>query len=187
MQLNRRTLTGPAMIFVIILSGCGSQPAVTSQPSASPALTGSPEESGPAACNPVDIHTPSGARVDLTGTWRGAQTLVYLHQESSCVWWMALSDFPGEAIGSRVMLLYEGNIHSDLTLRGEWMAIVKPLELLWPPRGATTFKIAFDQSGGTEAVVLRSLEPAPLTAIDVRPYTDVTLTRVGPLPPAGLP
>lgn len=181
-----RVLIGLA-VAATILSGCGSQPAESGDPSTSPTITGSPEGSGLAACDPVDIRTPSGARIDLTGTWRGAQTLVYLRQESSCVWWMAISDFPGEALGSRILLVFEGNIYSDLTLRGEWMAIVKPLELLWPPRGATTFKIEVDDSGGTEAVVLRSLEPAPLTASDARPYTDVTLTYVGPLPPTGLP
>jgi hypothetical protein len=175
------SLAGLALIIATMaLAACSGRSASTSPPFSG---NGNPSPSGLAPCDPVDIRTSSGTRIDLTGTWRGGQTVVYVRQEADCVWWMALSDYPDEALGSRSILVFRGNIHQDFTLRGEWMALVKPTE--WPPRGSTTFEI--DDGGATEAVILRSLEPVPMLDVEARPYTSVILTYVGPLPSNGLP
>jgi hypothetical protein len=183
MRLNARTLVTLAAVLSL-MSACAGQPEVTSEASASPVLTGTPNPSGPAPCEPLDLRTPSGDRIDLTGTWRGAQTLVYVRQEANCVWWMALSDYPDEALGSRNMLLYRGNLYPDFTLRGDWMHLMKPSE--FPQSGSTTFEIDTD-IGGIETIVLRSTEPDFASLADARPYGGVTLTYVGPLPSDGLP
>jgi hypothetical protein len=166
----------------VALTASACTPAPTTLPSASPTAM---ERVTGQDCEAIDLRTPSGTRIDLTGTWRGGQTVVYVRQEAGCVWWMALSDWPGEALGSQNMLVFRGNVYPDFTLRGDWMNLVKPTE--FPIGGSTTFQIDTDVDGATDVVELRSLEPDYATFQDATPYGAVTLIYVGPLPSDGIP
>lgn len=93
------------------------------------------------------------------------------------MWWIALSDFPGQEVGAQVMVMFRGALSSDFTLRGEWMSVVRPPFSSDPRHGIVVFEIEFETAAGSETLVLRGTS-------DFGPYQAVTLTHVGPLPPS---
>jgi hypothetical protein len=163
------------LALLLVLAACtnGSTP----NPSASTGPVASNPASAVAACAPLDLRSPSGARVDLTGTWRGGQNVHYVRQEGGCVWWISLSDFPGQEVGAQVMAMFRGELSSDFTLRGEWMSVVRPPFISDPRHGIVVFEIEFETGAGSETVILRGTSQAG-------PYQADTLTYVGPLPAA---
>lgn len=166
--------TLPAWLAILlVLAACtgGSTPI----PSASPGPAASTPVAAGAACAPIDLRSPSGARVDLTGTWRGGQNVVYVRQVGGCVWWISLSDFPGQELGAQVMVMFRGDLSSDFTLQGEWMSVVRPPGISDPRHGIVVFEVEFETGAGSETVVLHGTSQAG-------PYQAVTLTYVGPLP-----
>ena len=67
-----------------------------------------------------------------------------VRQVGRCVWWIALSDFPGEAPGAEFTLTFRGDIGSDFILSGEWAFVVRPNSPGAPDRpneGRSTFTI----------------------------------------------
>lgn len=168
-------------ILVALLAGAALQTACSQTPSAtsSPSLAESVGQPGAVACGPIDLVTPSGARVDLTGTWRGITGIHYVRQVGMCVFWIGLSDYPGDEAGEQWMLTFRGELASDFTLRGEWAWVVRPIRpgLTGPDRGEVTFQLAVSAEGGTETLTLRSF-----TRSEVGPYRAAGLTYEGPLP-----
>jgi hypothetical protein len=173
----RRTHPAPSVVatmaLLLVLTACkvGS----TTSPSASVGPEASTPVSAAAGCAPIDLRSPSGVRVDLTGTWRGGQNVHYVRQDGSCVWWISLSDFPGQEVGAQVMAMFRGELSSDFTLRGEWMSVVRPPAISDPRRGIVVFEIEFETGAGSESLVLHGTSQAG-------PYQADTLTYVGPLP-----
>lgn len=155
--------------LLLVLTACtdGSTPS----PSASPGPVASTPVSAEAACAPRELRGPSGERIDLTGTWRGGQNVVYVRQVGSCVWWISLSDYPGQEPGAQAMVVFRGDLSPDFTLHGEWMSVVRPPGISDQRHGIVVFEIE------AEAVplVLRSTS-------EVGPYQFTTLTYAGPLP-----
>jgi hypothetical protein len=138
-----------------------------------------------AACSPIELRTPGGARVDLTGTWRGRGAVHHIRQSGSCVWWIALSDFPGLPAGSAYSITFHGQIQQDFTLVGEWAFVVRPITPGTPPSGMerVTLTIDVDATSGEEEIVLRGPGGGPDTGGPVVDFYDaITMERVGPLP-----
>lgn len=145
----------PAAAFglgLLLLAACAS-------PVASPAPSVVSAPASPAAdCDPVSLVGPSGQRVDLTGTWHGASTIFYLRQTGGCVWWMALSDWPGQPPGQFFSHTFLGQVRPDFTLRGSWASVVQPsMDMAYgsPYGGEATFNISFETVEGEETLVLR--------------------------------
>lgn len=137
------------------------------------------------SCSPIELRTPGGSRVDLTGTWRGRSAIHYVRQSGTCVWWIALSDFPGEPAGSAHSITFHGQLRQDFTLAGEWAFVVRPIMPGTPPSNLepVTFSIEFDEVGGEEVVILRGPGAGPNTGGPVVDfYAAISLERVGPLP-----
>lgn len=172
-----------ALCIVVLLVGCTA----TSSPAGSDSSIGSSPLGSPAStsCGPIELRTPGGSRVDLTGTWRGRGAVHYVRQLGTCVWWIALSDIPGEPAGSAFSISFRGQVRQDFTLVGEWAFVVRPIIPGIPASAPqpVTFTIDVDVSGGEDALILQG----PGGGIDtggpvVGFYDAITLERVGPLP-----
>ena len=166
----------------LLLIGCTAIPSLAGSDSSG---SSSPLQSPATSCTPIELRTPGGSRVDLTGTWRGRSAVHYVRQLESCVWWFALSDLPGEPAGSAFSISFHGHVRQDFTLVGEWAFVVRPVTPGTPASALepVTFTIDVDVSGGEEALILLG----PGGGIDtggpvVGFYDAVTLERVGPLP-----
>jgi hypothetical protein len=180
MTKHRLALSPAVIAFVVFGVACAPSP---SSPSAT--VTPSTQASAPAAaaCPPIALRLPSGESLDLTGTWRGAQSVVFARQEGSCVWWIALSDFPGQERGSQFMFMFRGEIGTDFMLTGEWIVVVRPGGIggiAGRRHGSVTFEIDTETLDGEDTVVLRSTTVAGESGAG--PYGSVTLEYVGPLP-----
>lgn len=133
-------------------------------------------------CEELTLLTPQGNRIDLTGTWTGRGALHYVRQLGSCVWWIALSDIPGQPAGSAHSITFHGRLRPDFTLVGEWAFVVRPTLPGTPPSAMEliTLTIEVDDAGGEEAIILRG--PGFGGTFGPGFYDQITLTRVGPLP-----
>ncbi len=140
-----RTLLGLGCILaVVILAGCRS-PASSVEPGSS----GSPAPSEAAVgqgCHPVDLRSPDGEEVDLTGAWQGGVTFHEARQHDDCVWWVGFSSWPGDDLGSAWLLTFSGHIAPDFTLSGEWSEIFTA-ELHAPRNCPANFQIEFGDDG----------------------------------------
>jgi hypothetical protein len=135
-----------------------------------------------ADCQPIDLVTAGGHRLDLTGTWRGAVGWHYIRQEGRCVWWVALSDDPNEPPGTQGMVTFRGELASDFTITGEWMSVFRSAFIADPRHGAVTFEIDIVPGSGGETITLRSTLP-PYEQGGLGPYGGGTeLTYESPLP-----
>jgi len=171
-----------APLLALVLSACGSTGPADAGQSPSPAPT-------PAAalldCDELNLLSPQGNRVDLTGTWAGGSTLFYVRQSGQCVWWLGLSNWPGQPPGAFFSHTFAGRLGiegPDFILRGEWATIVRPdsgIAYTPPYERPLSFEIAFETVGGAETIVLRSLTPSELETTD---WYAGNLTRTGPLP-----
>lgn len=168
---------GGLVAMAMLVVGCTLASVPSTAPSAEPA-SASPGETV-RGCQPIDLRLPSGERIDLTGTWHGAQSVVFIRQEGSCVWWIALSDYPGHELGAQYMVTFRGDLAFDFTLSGEWMYVV-PLPGISDQRhGFVRFDVAIETVAGEETLVLRSTTTAEQGG---GPYGSVTLDYIGPLP-----
>ena len=147
-----------ALLFVtVVLVGCSSPTPVTPTPNAS---TPSPP-SAVLDCSGGEIRTPSGDLLDLSGTWTGGSSTIYLRQLDHCVWWFGLSEFANQAPGECFSNTFTGRLGADNTLSGEWASIVLGGgECGGTPQsgsteGPVTFELDFDCDGCEDVPVLR--------------------------------
>jgi hypothetical protein len=184
MRSMTRTLPSLAMVGVLALVGCGAaSPAPSGSVSASPSAGAAPADD----CQAIDLVSPAGDRLDLTGTWQGGVMVHHIRQFNECVWWIAYSTWPGTELGDIGNLVFFGRLASDFTLSGRFMPIVMNDQADTyglPGQGRSlVFQIVFDDTGRATTLVRdapRQHEP-PLQYFD-------ELTFVGPLPePAGPP
>ena len=135
-------------LVVLGLTACGSP----RNSSAAPSASGRSED---AACPRIDLRTPSGAALDLTGSWRSNENGLFdLNQEDSCLYWLGRSGPLGPEHWTYILA---GRIESDFTIDSRWGYV--PFESDIDPHalddGTLTLKIDFDEAEGSESPVLR--------------------------------
>jgi hypothetical protein len=160
-----------AAVTLLTLAGC-SLPTPSGDGSPSP----SPEPTGSAASvlrQPIDLRTPQGERIDLTGTWQGGGTFHEVRQAGDCVWWVGSSSLPEEELGSAWLLTFTGRLGADFTLRGAW-ADIYTVRLNGVSHCQVAFTIEFPAPG--EDIQLVTDVNLPLEA--PCSYYASTLTRV---------
>jgi len=161
-------------LLALARTGCAGSPGSAPSELASP-TTGS---AAPAQtdCAPVELRTPAGERIDLTGAWGGGSTIHYLRQIGSCVWWEAVSNLPGAPLGSHWRRAFYGRLASDFTLSGEWAEVFNDPSFRpgGPESGWVEFQIVTETLGGEEEINTGG------QVVDF--YHAITLERVGPLP-----
>jgi len=130
-------------------------------------------------CPAIDLRTPRGARIDLTGAWAGGVTFHEARQEGSCVWWVGSSNWPGDEVGSAWLLTFSGHLSSDFQLTGEWVEIFT-VELHGERRCPVTFEIQVEEGPDGEDLILQNLNPGADLPCG---YYATTLRRTdGPVP-----
>lgn len=175
------TMTAIALLGVAACN-LGSQ-----APSAGPTLTPGPS---PAAalldCDALNLLSPQGNRVDLTGTWEGGPFIHHVRQIGDCVWWIGYGRWPGTELGELATLAFLGKLASDFTLAGGWTTIVRPATpaayFPGPPAGSVVLLIGFDPDTGVATTLTR------IGAGRTDPtYPSDELRLVGPLPESANP
>jgi hypothetical protein len=117
-----------ALVLVGIASACGGPGA---SQAASP--TNGSGDSGSAAtdaCPSIDLRTPAGEPIDLSGTWvtelEGTRAGIYYFQQvGSCVWFAGAFPHPSETdvpvpLGY-LTVVFRGEVGSDFRIVGDWV------------------------------------------------------------------
>ena len=113
-------------------------------------------------CPAIDLRTPAGDRVSLTGQWRANDFgEYYLSQHDSCLFWMgrspALLDLP---VGHFWDNVFTGRIGSDFTIEGSWGDV--PLsDQPSLGNGELTLGIDFFEANGTSWPTLHLIAQRP--------------------------
>lgn len=131
------------------------------------------------SCRTIDIRSPSGARVDLTGTWRAdiatlpgstaAAIVRYVRQFGSCIWWEEFDSEPGRPTGEIYRRLFFGSLRSDFTVVGQFGdvyyvgAFDTAGEFVVPKFGPAVWTVDITTSGDEELILL----VGPSRGIDV--------------------
>jgi hypothetical protein len=156
-----------------------------------PTLTPGPSPaSAELVCGEPNLLSPQGSRVDLTGTWAGGSTLFYVRQVGQCVWWIGLSNWPGQSPGAFFSSTFAGRLGvegADYVVRGEWASIIRPssgMAYSPPYERLIAFALVFETVGGTETIVLRGMRTSELAPTD---WYARDLTRTGALPDTQTP
>lgn len=162
---RRRTATRAsvaAFALVLALAGCAvATPPV--RPSANAVETPSP----PPACPDIDLRSPSGEPLDLSGTWHGDDNAYWLFfQVGECVWATATD-------------VYFGDSYTVQTLRGRLLTdLTVPVEFayagLFTGYGHATLQIAFGGSGG-ETLYLRKVGGCTASEVSQCPPGELSL------------
>ena len=148
--MRRRTVV--ALIGLAWLAAC-----VSASPSATPGGSGEPLP--PSACPAIDLKTPAGAALNLTGRWRGRDGgTYYLRQSASCLWitgFSADTESPGREGATDYTNAFFGHLANDFTFSGVWA------DMPWGREvgvGTVTWQVDFDDVGGIYAVTLSVIE-----------------------------
>jgi hypothetical protein len=172
-------------LVVALLVGCTTSPSPGSEgPSAaaSPIIGSGSEDT----CSPIDLRSPTGERIDLTGTWEGGLFVHHVRQVLDCVWWIGYARWPGTEPGELATLTFFGRLASDFTLSGNWTTIVRPsgpsAYYDGPQEGDVAFTIRFDRDTGRATILTRV--GAGTTNAE---YPADELSLVGPLPDSANP
>jgi hypothetical protein len=164
---------------VMVVTGCQLDGSSAPVQSGGPSVSGTPVPE--ATCRPIDLRTPAGEALDLTGTWQGGVMVHHVRQNGDCVWWIAYGTWPGTTLGETGTVVFAGRLASDFTLRGRFEHIVQlanPDVYGLPGSGRElAFSVVFDDAGN--ATTLERLGPVPVAPPMV--YFD-ELLHVGPLP-----
>lgn len=139
--------------MLVACTTTGDPPDASASPTAS-------AEAGYAGCLPIDLRLPSGNPLDLTGTWVGGSTIHHLRQVGDCVWWVGISDLPGEAPGASWMNSFQGHLSSDFTLSGIWADVYTDRSGSLH-EGRTTYLIQLTSEDGADSIVLEQDDTVP--------------------------
>lgn len=123
-----RSSPATTLILVALLTGCGS----ASAPTASGTSTHAPPASTTAGpdCTPIDLRSPGGHPLDLTGTWEtgsrvaGDLRILQVRQIGRCVYWWGENAFP-ERYGqpAHQYNVFRGVLDTDFSLVGQWVEV----------------------------------------------------------------
>lgn len=139
----------------MLATACG-----TGTPSSS-AIPGASAPSATRNCSSISVLTPSGARVQLTGVWRGNDQGVYdILQRESCINWLGMSQDVGFGAGDIWTNVFIGTVNSDFTISGRWgdVPFNPAISSDQLGIGSLLLHIDFDRSTGVERPVLRTVE-----------------------------
>lgn len=147
-----RARIAAAVVSLAWLSACvGVSPSATASGSADPL---------PASeCPDIDLATPGGEALNLTGRWRGRDgATYYLRQSASCLWITGFSvgtGSPGGEGATDYTNAFFGHLAADFTFSGVWA------DMPWGREegaGTVTWRVDFDDVDGIEAMTLSVIE-----------------------------
>lgn len=146
---------GIALATVLLIgSGCARSPAVPVdvQPSAA-ASAGA----GTAECPEIDLRSPTGERIDLSGIWEEhisedqPPRMWWIRQIGTCMWAATMStDFPESPIQGYDLQVLRGVVDASFVIRAEVTEVApmtNPEINVWPLSARVRFLIDFDDAG----------------------------------------
>lgn len=183
---SRRRWTGILVLVAAAwLVGCSASPSPGSE---GPSTFASPNI-GPGSadvCRPIDLRSPTGQRIDLTGSWEGGIFIHHVRQVLDCVWWIGYGRWPGTEPGELATLTFFGHLASDFTLSGNWTTIVRPNSpgayYDGPQEGVVAFTIRLDPDTGVATTLTRVGAGSSIAE-----YPADELSLMGPLPESANP
>ena len=182
-QTRFRRLAGLAVLGLALAACSSGSSAPTESGSSAPPSSG---DAPVADCAPIELMSPQGERVDLTGTWEGGIFVHHVRQVGDCVWWIGYARWPGTELGELATLTFLGRLAPDFSLSGQWATIMGPVGAgpyyPGPPDGRVAFLVEFDPESGTANTLTRI--GAGTTD---REYPTDELRRVGQLPASADP
>ena len=150
----------PALIAVALLLVSCSPPAASPSPSsAGTSAEPSAAVSGfPSTCHDLDLRSPNGDEVDLSGTWLGNEDAYWLFtQVGDCVWATALDNYTTPNNPDAYWQIYlRGTLRSDFTIAVEY-AYSSLGTILGPHYGHAVLAIAFGADGSTDSMTLTKI------------------------------
>lgn len=145
----------------MVTAGIGSCQGASLTPAPEPRA--SAEESPAAAeCQTIDIRTPQGTRIDLTGTWTtgstpaGNQVFYELRQDGECLWGRAYSAYEGQDLGESFDILIVGIVRPDFTAEVDLRELRLGDPFGYPEfsRASATLALRFESTADGESLVL---------------------------------
>jgi hypothetical protein len=110
-----------------------------------------------ASCELIDLRSPSGEQIDLTGTWEQRVSddeparMWWVRQSGTCVWAVTMSpEFPETPIQGYDLQALRGDVDSSFVIRAEMaeVAHMDEFELAaWPTWTTVSLLIEFDDAG----------------------------------------
>jgi hypothetical protein len=143
------------LLGILALTACASgAPDASAQASVTASTSG--DQPAATVCNPIELETPSGMRLDLTGTWGGGSTIHYIRQIGDCVWWEAVSNLPGAPLGAHWRNAFHGSLAPDFTVSGDWAELYNDSSFRQggPENGWVQLQIVIETVGGEETITL---------------------------------
>jgi hypothetical protein len=161
------------IILGALLAGCA-----TGSPSNLPSAGSSAPETGASTCQAIDLVTPGGEPIDLSGTWYGNDETYYsLLQSGDCLWATGSND--------RYVLVMRGTVQRDFTVDVDFGVVAYEIGAPQAHRSGTdTYQIEVTTNGGIESLVLRGLDTGRPGA-PVRVLSRISATPVFPAPTPG--
>ncbi len=136
-----------------VAAGCSTASPSASVSSQVPAAS---DQAPDTACSPIDLGSPGGNPLDLTGFWRANDLGYYnMYQQDSCLHWLGQSQNAGEVRGESWTNVFIGSIESDFTVTGRWGDVPYAEILTGNDAGSVTMAIEFGGSGAAESPFLK--------------------------------
>ena len=141
------------MVAVIAaLTACASAPAA---PGASPSYAEplpslDPGRGLPPGCQTVDLRSPSGERIDLTGEWAGTGFLVgdgevaWLKEMGDCIYGSVAGDWP---FGGETIANLSGRARTDFRIGFEVVIVTQPATNPYGEYSTLVMVIEWDDDG----------------------------------------
>lgn len=157
---GRRVRGITLVVAVLGLAACTlGSPAPSAVPSPTP--NESPAEAS-TTCDELNLRTPTGRQLDLTGTWELADVPIVrlVRQIGDCVWWEEFDAVPGEPRAQVYRRVYFGTLQSDLTITGHfgdifYVSAFDPAgEFCVQLFGRATWRVDITVSGGDDLITL---------------------------------
>ena len=140
--------------LLLIGSGCARSPEAPVDVQPSTAASGG---AGTAECPEIDLRSPTGDRVDLSGAWEEhisddqPPRMWWIRQIGTCVWAATMSpDFPESDVDGYDLQVLRGVVDSSFVIRAEITEVApmhQPEITIWPVAASVRFMIDFDEAG----------------------------------------
>jgi hypothetical protein len=156
-----------AMFTALLLVGCIASVSPATPPPSSGASSGLGSGELPPGCEPIDLRSPNGQQIDLTGAWTGPQPWVgffqsptemtWIRQLGDCLWGSVMDaefrsdpNFQGtfEQRGGNLGTMH-GRITSDFSIEAQLVSIRHGSPAAPAPVAAIRLVIEFGPDGET--------------------------------------
>jgi len=137
------------------LTACASAPAVpgASPSHAEPLPSVNPARGLPPGCETIDLRSPTGERIDLTGEWAGTGILagesesVWLQQIGDCVYGSVVSSYVTGELSEGTITNLSGRVGLDFRIGLEIVIVSQPQLFPWGTYSTMMMRIEWDADG----------------------------------------